>query len=56
MAVHKLQNSNQGDEGLPWYCICLVGIKKGANRTMINVKTKEDVWHQNKDYVGGSTC
>ena len=59
------------------YCICLVEMKKGANRTMkmekplwrlhvfdnesliksiwTELKTKEYVWCQNKDYVGGAT-
>ena len=33
-------------------------MKKGASWTMTNafVKTKEYVWRQNKDYVGGVTC
>ena len=28
----------------------------GAKKTKAFVKTKEYVWHQNKDYVGGATC
>ena len=39
---------------------CLPGHnKKGANRTMKVkwfVRTKEYVWHQNKNYVGGANC
>ena len=38
------------------YCICLVGTNWAPTWQRPFVKTKEYVWHQNKVYVGGTTC
>ena len=38
------------------YCICLVRMKWAPTRQWPFVKTKEYVWPQNKDYMGGATC
>ena len=41
------------------YCVCLVTIKRVPiehSSEKAFVKTKEYVWRQNKDYVGGATC
>ena len=36
-------------------CICLVGMKWAPTRQRPFVATKEYVWRQNEDYVGGAT-
>ena len=38
------------------YCNCLVGLKWAPPRKMPFATTKEYIWGQNKDYVGGGTC